>query len=77
MSKTIYIKYIKYVCIYIHIQCVYIYNDCNVMYECSENVIFVNEDRRESDALGFGLNIDIFLKEQKYIIINNNSPPFP
>lgn len=32
---------------YIYIFSVYICNDCNVMYECSENVIFVNEDRRE------------------------------
>lgn len=32
---------------YIYIFSVYIYTMI-VMYECSENVIFVNEDRRES-----------------------------
>lgn len=34
--------------IYTYLVCIYICNDCNVMYECSENDIFVNEDRRES-----------------------------
>lgn len=47
LKLYIYIN-IYYVCIYIHIQCIYIYNDCNVIYECSENVIFVNENGRES-----------------------------